>query len=125
MDVLYRVLCDAVVVIHFAFVLFVAGGALLVLHWRRLAWGHLAALAWGVAIELTGWVCPLTPLEKWLRSQGGEAGYEGGFIDHYIGAILYPEGLTGEMQVVLAALALGINAVLYAWIVTRWRRERG
>src|SRR5512144_911769 len=98
---LYQRLADLVVVIHFAFVLFVVLGAFLVLRWPRLAWVHLPAAVWGVLIEYAGWICPLTPLEHWLRRAAGESGYEGGFVEHYIIPVLYPLGLTRMTQWVL------------------------
>jgi hypothetical protein len=118
---LYRWLADAVLLLHFAFVLFVVFGGLLAFRWRRVAYGHVPIALYGVIIELLGFVCPLTPLELWLRRHGGEAGYQGGFIEHYITAALYPTGLTREIQYVLAGLVFAINAVVYALL---WRRRR-
>jgi hypothetical protein len=119
--VLYRPLAGAVVLVHLAFVLFVAAGGLLVWRWRRLAWAHLPALAWGVWIELSGGICPLTPLENHLRRLGGLAAFGGGFIDHYILPVLYPEGLDRGIQAALAVSALALNAGVY-WRVWRvWR----
>ncbi|HEX6058655.1 MAG TPA: DUF2784 domain-containing protein [Gemmatimonadaceae bacterium] len=117
----YRAAADAVLVLHFGFVLFVALGALLVLRWPRLAWVHVPVALYGAAIEFVGWVCPLTPLEVWLRRQGGEAGYAGGFVDRYITAALYPEGLTRDAQLVLGIGVLAVNAAIYAVV---WRRRR-
>ena len=115
---LYLALADAVLVLHLAFILFVVLGGLLVL-WRRwLVWLHLPAVAWGILIEFAGWICPLTPLENWLRMQGGERGYSGGFINHYLASLIYPEGLTRELQWLLGALVLAINAIVYLRI---WR----
>lgn len=111
----YRLLADLVLLLHLGFVLFVAAGALLLLRWRRLAWVHLPAAAWGMAIAFGGWVCPLTPLENWLRQQGGQSGYQGSFIDHYLMAILYPQELGRGGQVTLATTALLVNLLLYAW----------
>jgi hypothetical protein len=88
----YRVLADLTLVAHVAFVVFAALGGLLVLRWRRAVWPHAAALAWGVVVQLANWTCPLTPLENYFRRAGGEAGYEGGFIEHYLRAILYEKG---------------------------------
>ena len=116
---LYRRAADLVLVAHLAFVAFVAVGGLLVLRWRRLAWIHVPVALWGVAIACVGFVCPLTPLENRLRRLGGEAGYEGGFIEHYVTALLYPAGLTREAQLALGMLALAINVVVY------WRVARG
>jgi hypothetical protein len=118
----YRALADATVVVHFGFLLFVVLGGLLVLRWPRLAWVHLPAAAWGILIEFAGWVCPLTPLENHLRALGGQAGYQGGFIAHYVTAALYPEGLTRGTQVVLGVLVLALNAFIYRRVWTRRRR---
>ena len=88
----YRLLADAVLIIHLGFIAFVVLGGLLVLRWPRLAWLHLPTVAWGAWIEFTGSICPLTPLEIGLRARGGETAYRGGFIEHYVTALIYPEG---------------------------------
>lgn len=116
-------LADAVLALHALFIAFVAFGGLLVLRWPRLAWLHLPALAWGVWIVWSGGVCPLTPLEQRLRLAAGEAGYAGGFIEHYLTAAIYPQGLTRALQWLLGALALGVNASIYAAVVRRRRRH--
>lgn len=120
---IYRVLADLVLVIHLAFVLFVVLGGLLVPRWPRLAWLHLPAAVWGVLIEYSGWICPLTPLENSLRVKGGEAGYTTGFIQHYIQPTLYPSGLTRPTQLVLGSIVLLLNLAAYA-IVFRRSRDR-
>jgi len=119
--VIYRSLADLVVVLHLTFVLFVLLGALLVLRWPLLAWLHLPAAIWGVLIEYTGWLCPLTPLENSLRDRGGEAGYSGGFIPHYIQPVLYPAGLTRGVQVALGSAVLILNFAAYGIVISRWR----
>ena len=118
---IYRVLADLVLVIHLAFVLFVVLGGLLVLEWSRLAIVHVPAAIWGALIEFTGWICPLTPLENSLRMRGGEAGYSGGFIQHYVQPTLYPAGLTRSTQLVLGSVVLLINLAAYAIVVWRLR----
>jgi len=118
----YRLFADSVLIVHLAFIVFVALGGLLVLHWPRLAWLHLPAIAWGAWIEFSGWICPLTPLEIGLRARGGEATYAGGFIEHYITRLIYPDGLDRRHQIVLGALVLVLNAGIYAWLL--WRRRR-
>jgi hypothetical protein len=119
----YRLLAGAVVVLHLGFVLFVAAGGLLVWRWRRLAWAHLPALAWGVWIELSGGICPLTPLENELRRLGGEASYSGDFVGHYLLPVLYPEGLDRGIQAALAAGVLALNAAVYWRVLRRPRRS--
>lgn len=117
----YRLLADFTVMAHFAFVLLVILGGLLVVRRRSVMCLHLPAVAWGVVIEWTGWTCPLTPLENWLRHLGEEAGYTGGFIEYYVTAILYPEGLTRESQRLFALVALAVNFVIYWRVLFRPR----
>ena len=118
----YRIAADFVLITHFAFVLFVVLGGFLVLRWPRLAWVHLPVALYGAIIEFLGFICPLTPLENSLRQRGGEAGYSGGFIDHYITATIYPSGLTRGIQLVLGVGVLVLNAVVYAIVVRRAHR---
>lgn len=120
---LYRLAADAVLVFHGLFILFVIFGALLAL-WRPwLAWMHVAAAIWGASVMLSGMICPLTPLENSLRVAGGQAGYDGGFIEHYITAIIYPAGLTRGVQVALGAMVIGINVLIYGYVWSRRRRS--
>jgi hypothetical protein len=116
----FRLLADAVLLLHLGFILFVVAGALLVARWPRLLPLHLAAAAWGAGIEAIGAVCPLTWIELRLRVLAGQAGYSGGFIEHYVVALIYPAGLTRHTQTLLGAAVLLLNAVLYAWL---WRRR--
>ncbi|HEY7753587.1 MAG TPA: DUF2784 domain-containing protein [Steroidobacteraceae bacterium] len=118
---IYRALADAVLVLHLAFILFVVLGGFAVLRWPRLAWIHVPVVLWGAAIEFFGWICPLTPLEKWLRQMGGETAYSGGFIGHYLLPVIYPAGLTRGVQLVLGALVVAVNLAVYAAL---WRRAR-
>lgn len=119
---LYRILADAVVALHFGFVLFVTLGSFLVLRWPRVAWVHVPAAVWGAGIEFLGGICPLTPLEIRLRRLAGEAGYSGGFIEHYLLPVLYPGGLTREVQIALGGLVVVLNLAVYGWILARRRR---
>ena len=118
---IYRALADLVLSVHLAFVLFVGLGGLLVLRWARLAWLHVPTAVWGVLIEYSGWICPLTPLENSLRVRGGAAGYSGGFIEHYIQPVLYPAGLTRTTQIALGSVVLILNIVAYGIVISRSR----
>lgn len=106
-------------VVHVAFVLFSVLGGFLVLKWKLCAWIHIPAVMWAALIEFCGWVCPLTPLENWLREKDGGSSYGSGFIEHYIIPVLYPASLTQNMQIVLGVFVLGINLVIYGWILHR------
>ena len=117
----YRTLADVLLVAHAAFVVFVVLGGALVRLRPRAAWLHLPAVLWGVGIQWSGAICPLTPLEQWLRARSGAGSYEGSFVEHYVWPLLYPDALTRSDQVVLGAIALAINAAAYGWL---WRRRR-
>ena len=119
---IYRALADLVLVVHLAFVFFVVLGGLLVLRWPWVAYLHIPAAIWGILIEYSGWICPLTPLENSLRQSGGQAGYSGGFINHYIQPVLYPAGLTRGTQIVLGTLALLVNLTAYGVVIVRMKR---
>lgn len=119
----YGLLADLVVVVHLGFVVFVVVGGLLVFRWGWVAWLHLPAALWGALIEFFGWVCPLTPLERWLRRRAGEAGYEGGFVEHYILPVLYPGELTRGIQIALGVGVVVLNLCVYGWLL-RSRRTR-
>jgi Protein of Unknown function (DUF2784) len=122
---LYHLAANLVLILHLTFVGFVLFGALLVLRWPRLIWLHVPAVAWGALTELAGIVCPLTPLEVRLRELGGIAGYEGGFIEHYVTAILYPSILTRDLQIWLGCAALLPSVLIYGYVLVRWRRKCG
>ncbi|MBI4002034.1 MAG: DUF2784 domain-containing protein [Nitrospira defluvii] len=102
-----------------SFVLFVLFGGLLALKWPRAIWFHLPAVAWGAFVEFSGWSCPLTPLENWLRTQGEAHGYSSDFIAHYVLPVLYPTGLTREIQIVLGVIVPAVNCAVYGWL---WKR---
>ncbi|HEV8258030.1 MAG TPA: DUF2784 domain-containing protein, partial [Casimicrobiaceae bacterium] len=121
---LYRFAADAVLVLHLAFVVFVVLGGFLVLRWRKLAWAHLPAVAWGALTEFSGWICPLTPLEIALRHAAGDATYAGDFVEHYIVALLYPEALTRDVQVALGITVVLLNAVIYGAVLQQQHRRQ-
>ena len=118
-----RFLADAVVVFHVAFIAFAICGGLLVLRWRRVIWLHLPAVAWAVLVEVMSWPCPLTPLENHFRRLGGEAGYRESFVEHYIMPVLYPAGLTDEIQILIGGFVFAVNVAVYAVVIRRWRRR--
>lgn len=118
----YAIAADLLLVFHLGFVCFVVAGGLLVLKWRWLAILHLPAVAWGALIEFRGWLCPLTPWEQQLRLAAGQAGYHGGFIEHYLLPVLYPAGLDRDMQLIFGSMVIAINAVVYGWLILRSRR---
>jgi hypothetical protein len=118
---IYNFLADFVVVLHSFFVLFVLLGGFLVLWKSSMAWYHIPVVFWAASIEFFGWICPLTPLEDMLREKGGVAGYDTGFVEHYIMPILYPVSLTRQMQISLGIIVLGINIGIY---LTVWNRMR-
>jgi len=120
---LYKLAADAVVLIHFGFVLFVVAGGLLVFRWRWVALLHLPAVVWAVLLEFRGWLCPLTPLELSLRASGGQAGYSGGFVEHYILPVLYPAELDSTLQIALGSFVIVINVVLYSWLLWRLKNR--
>lgn len=120
----YKIFADIVFLVHLAFVSFVVVGGVLVWRIPKLAWLHLPAVVWGALIEFAGWICPLTPWEQNLRRLAGERGYSGGFVENYLLPILYPAGLTRDVQIVLGSLVLVINGLVYALIVRRVTKDR-
>jgi len=120
---LYSLLADAVLLLHLGFILFAVSGALLVWRFPRLAWAHLPAVLWAGVIEITGEVCPLTPLENRLRGLSGEAGYQGGFVEHYLLPVIYPDGLSREVQIVLGVGVLALNGLAYFLMIYRMKQR--
>ena len=119
---IYLLLADALVILHFAFIVFVVLGALAVYRWPKMAWAHIPCALWGTWIEVTGGICPLTPIEVRFRSMGGAQGYTGSFIEHYLDRLIYPAGLTRLDQLFLGGLVVVINLSAYGFLL--WRRAR-
>lgn len=115
---------DFVVLVHLAFIVFVALGGFLALRWHKISLLHLPCVVWGLGIECCGWMCPLTPLEYRLRRLAGEAGYSGGFIDHYIMPLVYPAGLTRNMQIGIGVFVLVMNLFVYSRVLMVRQRRR-
>jgi hypothetical protein len=120
--VFYRLLANAVVVLHALFIVFVVCGGLLAWRWRWVAAIHIPCAVWGVLIEYRGWICPLTPLENALRARAGQEGYSGGFVEHYLVPAIYPSGLTPRVQMMLGTFVLVSNALAYALLLRRLTR---
>ena len=118
----YQLYADSIAFIHLLFVLFVMFGSLLLLRWPRVIWLHLPALAWGLIVEFSGAICPLTPLESRLRAMAGETGYTDDFLSRWLLTVLYPEQLTRGLQIALGTSLLVLNLSLYVWI---WKKSRG
>ena len=114
---IYRVLADVVLIMHLIFVVFVVSGGWLAWRWRQLLWLHVPAAIWGAAIEFGGWICPLTPLENWLRRAGGAASYPGAFVDRYLIPIVYPPELTRTVQILLGGVVVTMNLLAYGFIL--------
>ena len=115
---IFRLLADALVLVHLAYIVFVMGGAFLVRYRAGLLWLHLAAVAWGAYVALAHRVCPLTPLEVSLRVRAGQGGYAGGFVEHYLIPLIYPKALTPGVQIAEGVFVLLVNLALYGWV---WR----
>lgn len=120
----YRIAADLVVALHFAFIAFVVLGGFVAWRWPGVAWLHVPVALWGAIIEFAGWICPLTPLENALRRSAGDAGYAGGFIEHYVIPVVYPAGLTPAIQVALGVGVLVVNGMAYGVLLSRRRRRR-
>ena len=119
METSARVLATVVVLAHLAFVAFVVAGGALALRWPRVAWVHLPAALWGATIALVGVICPLTPLENWLRVRGGGRAYDAGFLEHYLLPVLYPVGMTRGLQIATGAFVVVVNAFVYWRVIHR------
>ncbi len=121
---MYLLLADLILVLHLGCIIFATLGGLLLFKWPRLAWLHLPAVIWGTMIEFLGLICPLTPLEIWLRQLAGADPYQGGFISHYLVPLIYPPGLTPATQWVLGGILVSLNALIYAWLIRSKYRQR-
>jgi hypothetical protein len=115
----YRIGADLVLVTHLAFIVLVVAGGLLVFRYPWFIWVHIPAAGWGTFVELTGRICPLTTLENFLRTRAGQEGYAVSFIEQYVFPVIYPAGLTRNVQFILAGLVVAVNVIIYASILLR------
>ena len=120
----YHFLADIIVLLHFAFIIFTLFGGILSIWWQKVIWLHIPAVLWSALTEFAGWICPLTFLEYWLRVRGGQKAYSGGFIEHYILPILYPYGLTREIQIVLGVIVIAFNLLIYFYVLMVRKKRR-
>jgi hypothetical protein len=121
--VIHQILADAVVMMHFGFVVFVVFGGIFVIFQPKAMWLHIPCVVWGAIIELTGYICPLTPLENYLRMHAGQSPYTGDFVIHYLEPVIYPNGLTRELQIIMGFFVIFINAVMYGWLFLKISRN--
>ncbi len=121
---IYSFLAGLLVIIHLGFILFAVLGGVLIMKWRWVIFLHIPAVVWAALIEFKGWICPLTPWENQLRQAAGEAGYTGGFIEHYLIPVIYPEKLTPEIQIILGIFVIVVNVAVYSWILyCCWKKD--
>ncbi|WP_234697194.1 DUF2784 domain-containing protein [Nitrosophilus alvini] len=116
---LFRIAADILVILHFIFILFVLFGGFLVLRRRWIMYLHIPAVIWGALVEIKGWICPLTPWEQYFRQISGEEGYTGGFIEHYLLHIIYPAGITREIEILLGIFVIVLNLGIYSFVVVK------
>jgi hypothetical protein len=121
---LSKLLADLTLILHLVFILFALFGGLLVLCRRWMLWIHLPVLLWASLVNLAGWTCPLTPIENALRSLAGQAGYSGGFVEHYIMPLVYPAIMSRDIEIISGFLVLVWNGLVYAFVIFRRRRLR-
>ena len=119
----YKLLADFVLLLHFAFIIFVIFGGLLALKNVKWAWLHVPAAVWGGLVEFAGWICPLTPLENWLRFKAGAGTYQESFIAHYLLPLIYPTELTRNVQIMLGVGIVLISLLIYSLVL--YKRARG
>jgi hypothetical protein len=119
---IYRLAADLALLAHFAFIILVVGGGLIVLRYSWFAWIHIPAAFWGAFVELTGRICPLTTMENYFRLRAGQEGYDVSFIEQYVLPVIYPAGLTRDIQFILAGIVIAINAIIYTAILLRRKK---
>lgn len=119
----YQFLADMVLLVHFVFIVYALAGGLLQLRWPRLVWLHVPAMMWAVLVELTAWVCPLTPLENYFRALAGGNVYQGDFIGRYLPLLLYPAELTPAIQLFLAGVVIVVNVIIYISLIRVRKRK--
>lgn len=120
---IYSILADIVVTIHFLFIVFAVVGGLFIFKWWWIMYPHILSAFWAAMVITMGWICPLTPLENQLRRAAGQQGYDGGFIEHYLIPIIYPAGLTREIQIALGIGVVLLNLIIYSMVIRHYMRK--
>ena len=120
---MFEALATLVLLVHLLFILFCVLGGLFCVYEVRWAYVHLPALAWGLSTEFFGIICPLTYLENYFLMRAGDLGYDGDFLGQYLLFLIYPEGLTREIQVWLGITLLGFNLAVYLFVFNRLRNK--
>ena len=121
---MYNILAEVTIVLHFLFIVFVVCGGLLVIRWPQVAFVHLPSAVWGAAVEIFGWICPLTPLENHFSQLAGDSPYNGDFITRYLLAVIYPENLTAATQQLFGGLVIIVNIIFYAINIRKYRARK-
>ncbi|HVN72632.1 MAG TPA: DUF2784 domain-containing protein [Desulfomonilia bacterium] len=116
---IWQILADGVVLLHLGFIIFVIFGGIFIVFQSKVLWFHIPCVIWGILVELIGFICPLTPLENYMRIHAGRSPYSGDFVIHYIEPVIYPEGLTRELQIVMGLLVILFNFFIYGWLILR------
>ncbi len=120
----FQLAAEVVLLFHLAFIAFALFGAAIASRWRWIIIFHLPAATWGFFVELTGRICPLTYLENYLRVKAGLSGYTESFVEHYLLVVIYPAGLTREVQFILAGGVVAVNIAIYGWLYWRGSHEK-
>ena len=108
-----------VLALHLLFILWVIFGAFFTRNRPPLRWFHLASLVYGILLEVLDWPCPLTPAENWLRDHAGLTTYGGGFLLHYLDALVYPD-VPPSLLIVCGVAVCLFNLGIYT---VRFRRR--
>ena len=116
---MHEIAANLVLIIHFAFILFVVFGALLFFVATKIIFIHFPALIWGSYIELTNSICPLTYLENWFLNKANLTTYSEGFIQNYLVPIVYPADLTKDLQIYLGITLIVVNIIIYGFILNK------
>jgi len=120
---MYEFAADLTLIVHFAFIIFVVFGALLFFVSTKIIYVHVPALIWGIYIEITHSICPLTYLENWFLQKANLTTYSEGFIQNYLVPVVYPMNLTDDLQTYLAIVLIVVNMLMYGLIISKSKKN--